>query len=50
MPNETPKTPLLIAIELLVSLLGAGERTRLKVWLLARFDAAGYPLPPPREV
>jgi hypothetical protein len=48
MPNESAKTPLLVAIELLVALLGPDERGRLRGWILARFDARGYPHRPCR--
>jgi hypothetical protein len=43
MPNETPKSPLLTAVELLIGLLGTAERARLRPWLLAKFDVQGYP-------
>jgi len=40
MPNETPKSPLFRAVELLFEALSADERGRLRSLLLARYAAA----------
>ncbi len=44
MPNESPNSPLLAAIMLLIGLLAPSERARLRVWVLSRYDAGGYAL------
>lgn len=32
-----------------IAAIATADRAQLRPWLLARFDARGYPLPPPRE-
>jgi hypothetical protein len=42
MPNETLKSVLLQAIELLIGALSTAERGRLRTWIAASYDARGY--------
>lgn len=46
MANTTPESEQLQAVKRLIEALSTDERARLRPWLLARFDARGYQLPP----
>jgi len=41
MPNETPKSATHQAIEQLIESMMPDDRARLRVWIIARFEADG---------
>ena len=41
MPNQTPESPVLRAVKLLISVLPRPERAALRPWLLARYEVDG---------
>jgi hypothetical protein len=42
MPNESPKSSTVRAIESLFEVLEPAERARLRSWILAKYDVRGY--------
>lgn len=43
MPNATPDSSLLGIVKSLIELLSSDDRSRLRPWLLAKFDVSGFP-------